>query len=436
MKPSLFAALLLVSISGTCDAQNARCTVLQSRFFKDDSTAQAIASGTLTNYSIDQFTLRSGDPLPGARTDVFAYSVLSAIRELGYLPGPQTAFGEDVGAELLSKFQRLNGLAESPIITAATLLALDAAMARMEMLDQEAAQDFPLYSIIPEAPPNEPTRTHLAALLDADFRALPARLRLWNTQNFFWYASTQLSGSIITDASGDRFCSSIYYMFSSDSCTIIGTVMTLQDDFSAGATYLHEYAHYLDQNIFGLLQSPDCSAGVINTTDFYAISFDIKDSITLPNGSTAYRIRRDPAVSGGAEFVGAYALGWGSVPYVTAYEDFAESFTLYVTGGRVFRKLASEHTYLQQKYDWLKQNAFEGIEYDTGSLTGLANAQTGQFGSYRTTLFAVFNVVQYLLADPDAVWEHDFPRYPAAPQPPRLRMRPVGRPVPGCEAKW
>jgi len=435
VKPPLFAALLLfASILRICEAQVAPCAGLQSQFLKDDPTAQAIASGTLTNYSIDQFTLRSGDPLPGARTDVFAYSVLTAIRELGYLPGPQTAYGEDVGAELLNKFQRLNGLAESPIITAATLLALDAAMARMEMLDQEAAQDFPLYSIIPEAPPNEPSRTHLAALLDAEFRALPACLRLWNTRNFFWYASTQLSGSIITDASGDRFCSSIYYTFSPDSCTIIGTVTTLQDDFTAGADYLHEYAHYLDQNIFGLLQSPDSSAGVINTTDFYAISYDINDSMTLPNGWTSYRMRRDVTTSGGAEFVSNYAVGWGSGSYLTAYEDFAESFGLYVTGGSVFRELGRQHVYLQQKYDWLKQNVFEGIEYNTGSLTGMANLQMSPVGS--SYGIAVFNVVQYLLADPDAVWMHDFPRYPAAPQPPRLRMRPVGRPAPGCEAKW
>lgn len=435
MKPSLSAALLLFAfILRICEAQPTGCAGLQSQFLKDDPTAQAIASGTLTNYSIDDFTLRLGDPLPGASTDVFAYRLLSAIRELGYLPGAQTSGGEDVGAELLNKFQRINGLTESPIITAGTLLAIDAALARREMLDQETAQDFPLFSMIPEAPPNEPSRTHLAALLDADFRALPPRLSAWNTQNFYSYANGQL-GSIAADASGGaRFCSTVYWdVFSPDSCATIGTTMGLYDDFTSGATYLHEYAHYLDQNIFGLLQSPGLSAGVIDTTDFYAISYDISDSIKSSFGSTLYRARRDPATSGGAEFVSSYAVGWGTDPYLTAYEDFAESFTLYVTGGRVFRKLASEHTYLKQKYDWLKQNVFEGIEYDTGSLTGLANAQTNPLGGDG---IAVFNVIEYLLADPDAVWEQDFPHYPATPQPPRLRMRPTGRPDRSCQAKW
>jgi hypothetical protein len=372
----------------------------------------------------------------GASTDVFAYRLLSAIRALGYLPGPQTAYGEDVGAELLNKFQRLNGLTESPIITAESLLATDAALARREMLDQETAQDFPLFSMTPEAPPNEPSRTHLAALLDANFRALPARLSAWNTPNFYWYASTQLAGSIVTDASGGtRFCSgTYYYAFTPGNCTITSTVMTLNDDFSSGATYLHEYAHYLDRSLYGFMQSSDLSAGVIDTSGFYAISFDIDDSITAPNGWTEYRTRRDPATSGAAEFVSSYAVGWGSGSYMTAYEDFAESFALYVTGGRVFRELGRQHVYLQQKYDWLKQNAFEGIEYDTGSLTGMANLQVSPVGS--SYGIAAMNVIQYLLADPDAVWEHDFPRYPAAPLQPGLRMRPMRRPVPGCEAKW
>lgn len=436
VKLSLFAAfLLLASILRISEAQVARCTVLQSQFLKDDPTAQAIAGGTLTNYSIDQFTLRIGDPLPGADTDVFAYRLLSAIRALGYLPGPQTSSGEDAGAELLNKFQRLNGLTESPLITTGTLLAIDAALARREMLDQETAQDFPLFSMIPEAPPNDPSRTHLAALLDADFRALPARLSAWNTPNFYWYASTQLAGSIVTDASGgSRFCSAAYYYaLSPSNCTIIGTAMELYDDFTSATTYLHEYGHYLDRNLYGFMQSPDLSAGVIDTIDFYAISFDIDDSITAPNGWTEYRIRRDPATSGAAEFVSSYAVGWGTGSYLTAYEDFAESFALYVTGGSVFRELGRQHVYLQQKYDWLKQNVFEGIEYDTGSLTGLANAQANPLGGDG---IAVFNVVQYLLADPDAVWVHDFPRYPAAPRPPRLRMRPMRRLVPGCEAEW
>lgn len=435
MKPSLFAALLLItSVFSVCEAQTAGCTGLQSQFLRVDLTAQAIASGAMTNYSIDDFALRIGDPWPGANTDVFAYRLLSAIRSLGYLPGAQTEGGEDVGAELLNKFQRLNGLAQSPIITAQTLLAIDEALARREVLDQKAAQDFPLFAMMPEAPPNDPSSTHLAALLDADFRALPARLSAWNAQNFYWYANAQLEGSIVKDASGGaRFCSAVYYYaFSPGDCTIIGTAMGLYDDFTSEATYLHEYAHYLDRSLFGFMQSSDWSAGVIDTSGFYAISFDINDSITLANGWTGYRIRRDPSVSGAAEFVSSYAVGWGTDPYLTAYEDFAESFAFYLTGGSVFRELGRQHVYLQQKYDWLKQNVFEGAEYNTGSLTGLANAQAKPRGAYG---IAAFNVIQYLLADPDAVWDYEFPRYPANPRQPRLRPRPTILPDRGCEPK-
>jgi hypothetical protein len=209
--------------------------------------------------------------------------------------------------------------------------------------------------------------------------------------------------------------------------------MVLNDDFSSGSTFLHEYAHYLDRNLYGFMQSPDLSAGVIDPTDFYAISFDTNDSTTLANGSTAYRIRRDHTTSGVDEFVSGYCVGWGNSSYSTAYEDFAESFALYVNGGRVFRELARQHLYLQQKYDWLKQHVFEGVEYDTGSLVGLANMQAKPMGSDG---IAAFNVLEYQLADPDAVWGDDYPHYPATPQPPRLRMKPTGPPDRPCEAKW
>jgi len=414
VKLPLFAALLLLSsVSGICEAQVAGCGVLQSQFLKDDPTAQAIASGALANYSMDDFALRLGMPWPGASTDVFAYRLLSAIRALGYLPGVWTFGGENPGLELLNKFQRLNGLAESSTITAASLLAIDAALARQEMREREIAPDFPLFSMLTEAPPNEPSRTHLAALFDATFRALPAHISAWNASNFESYVRVQLSGELVTDASGGTsFCSVDYYgRYLPGACTFNSTVMVLNDDFTSTSTFLHEYAHYLDRNIYGFMQSSDVSAGVIDTTDFYAISYDINDSTTLPNGWTGYRIRRDPTTSGAGDFVSSYSVGWGSGSYMTAYEDFAESFALYVNGGAVFRELARQHVYLKQKYDWLKQNVFEGVEYNTGTLIGLANMQARPMGSDG---IAAFNVLEYMLADPDAVWDYDFPHYPGA----------------------
>jgi len=87
--------------------------------------------------------------------------------------------------------------------------------------------------MLTEAPPNEPSSAHLAALLDATFRALPARLSVWNTSNFQSYASAQLEGEIVTDASGGtRFCAAVYYQtLATGDCAISGTVMTMYDDF-------------------------------------------------------------------------------------------------------------------------------------------------------------------------------------------------------------
>ena len=47
------------------------------------------------------------------------------------------------------------------------------------------------------------------------------------------------------------------------------------------------------------------------------------------------------------------------------YEDWAESFQIYVLSGKYFRAATLQSPLLAKKYDWLKNNIFNGVEYDT-----------------------------------------------------------------------
>ena len=44
---------------------------------------------------------------------------------------------------------------------------------------------------------------------------------------------------------------------------------------------------------------------------------------------------------------------------------------MYVTAGKQFRAAATQNSTIAQKYSWLKNNAFQGREYDTDLVQGL-----------------------------------------------------------------
>ena len=54
---------------------------------------------------------------------------------------------------------------------------------------------------------------------------------------------------------------------------------------------------------------------------------------------------------GSSAFVSGYAA-------TNQYEDFAESFTMYIFHNAAFRARASKQIYLQKKYDFLNQKVF------------------------------------------------------------------------------
>lgn len=109
---------------------------------------------------------------------------------------------------------------------------------------------------------------------------------------------------------------------------------------------VHEIGHMIDIYAFKKsLKKADISE------DFYDISW--KDATTIKSG-----------VSQNA-FVSGYAA-------TNQYEDFAESFTLYVFHNKEFLKRADSNEYLKRKYNFLKKNifwnTFTGSSYEKNAL--------------------------------------------------------------------
>jgi len=57
------------------------------------------------------------------------------------------------------------------------------------------------------------------------------------------------------------------------------------------------------------------------------------------------------------DFVSGYAM-------TNPYEDFAESYAMYVLHGSLFRFYAEHNEALKQKYEFMKWEVFDGVEYD------------------------------------------------------------------------
>ena len=386
---------------------------LRSRFLKDDVTAQAIASGQLTNYDINTFGLELG--YATGRTDTFAYRVVSAIRQLGYSQPYDRPAGMRIGQVLLLKFQTHNRLNQSLVLTRETLLELDRQLLISETADLSRGPAFPLYARMMETPLNEPSKEHLARIYHDTFIGIPQYLVPWTEENFIAFVTLQLSGLLADRNQSDRsqLCNGFYNPQIGFDCKIAtNEIYGFNDDYHVVEAFLHEYAHYMDRNIY--YPASGLAAGLFDTTSFYSISFDVsKPKVDV---WTFYPYKRGPEVPG-TEFISSYGTGWQSLAYpqhFTAYEDFAESFAGYILAGNIFRELARRNTYLAQKYEWLKARVFQGIEYDTGDWKSIELLQDRQYpvGSYGAL---AFNVIDYAWINPTHLWDSALPKCPNEP---------------------
>jgi hypothetical protein len=384
---------------------------LSSKFLREDGIAGQIVTAERTDYRIDDFPLVSGKGF--VTTESFAYRVLSAIRQLGYTPPIDG--DPKPGKALLNKFQRLKGLPVTDHITKDLLLAIDNDLKESEADDARLGPVFPLYQqLTSQIPVHEPSREHFARLLNTVFTALPTHLVPYSLENFHNFYRQQLpyfvdKGRHDDEIPAGAICDINYYpQFSNDCLFRANTIITLNSgEFEVVGILLHEYAHWLDGNLFSKLAGT--ARGSVATLEFYGISYDTTDGTVNSDTRTYYPLRRGSSVIA-TEFVSAYARGHettlaGALKY-TPFEDFAESFGLYVQGGNIFRFLAQHDSTVRQKYDWLRRNVFAGIECETGdpaSIELLRRRPTSRSN-------IAFNVNDFGRIDPDHRFQYRFPR--------------------------
>jgi len=326
-----------------------------SVYFSDSYSKDILAGKAV--YDMSSFRLFCG-PGGSAKTDEYGFKIINAFKQLGYFfLGP---CGEklnihnenNIGVILLNAYQRDNQLPESNYVNKEFLQRLDVQIKEIEKRDNLSGPKFTCYHTLKKAPLNEAPKNHRAFLLDLAMNVFPERLRI-KEENC---TDSQLWGM----TSCDEYSTSGKYWLGYDSqCNaIIENIVNLPyDDFLLVKTMVHEYAHLLD--------AFDNAFGKIDTSDFYNISFDISDA---RDGFYKVRIDINDEEKLKQHFF-SYGEGWGNPNYPnyrTPYEDFAVTVEMYVVNGIVFRDYVKDKPLLQKKYNWIKENVFDGKEFNTG----------------------------------------------------------------------
>lgn len=335
---------------------------LKSNFLKTD-TALKILSGEIQNYSIRDLGLQTkGDKQiknsPMNRS-TFAFRILNSLVMLGYtFDGYQDTVEEPYSVIAYKKFQKNNNLTVTETVNSETLVALDALIYEIEQRNQEDAKKFknlfPSVDLTSEPPINEPPRTHNAALLYRGFSSLPRNIQTFGVKPVF-LSLEQFMNNVVSGLYQSKYDS--FYL--TPECTRMKTMF-------------HEYGHNVDYSILlptekkklspfgnvysGPIYESDPSIGFYNISWINSTHFKY-DNSTLTMKEVLDVLTQNPEKYG---FVSEYAANH-------PVEDFAETFAAYITNGKMFREKAKTNNILQKKYDWMSNNVFSMVEYDTGT---------------------------------------------------------------------
>src|SRR5262249_30907886 len=197
------------------------------------------------------------------------------------------------------------------------------------------------------------------------YGALPPAIAPWTEDNFKYAFQVQRLGTIeLLQGGGFEACDGFYDPELGNNCAFQSSMIFVwNDDIALASVLLHEYAHFIDGSLY--LTNPGSAIGVVDTMPFLSISYDTSDKISI--GGYNYYRRRGAL----ADFISSYSFESVSINgypgYYTGVEDYAECFAAYVLEGQPFRELAATAPVLAQKYSWLKQNVFAGVEFATGN---------------------------------------------------------------------
>ncbi|MFP5212424.1 MAG: SBBP repeat-containing protein [Acidobacteriota bacterium] len=338
---------------------------LKSQFLNSDPRVEAILRGGTYNMDDPDWLTGTSDQ----NKNTFAYKIFMAFFMLGYQTERGTSLGDSrPQLAVLHQFQQDNGLPVTNNLTRAAILKLDPLLVVREKKLASLGKAFPLADHMQPLHSNDVSRETVAYLYQLAYSVLPPTLRM-DKGEMVQCTAGQCVGDI-QDASGQSWPT--YPVDTKKDYRFVGAyfqpnpfAMRMPSATVNFETILHEYAHYLDG---WFPPGPDDLPHwhAINTMGFHNISFD------MPNqGSDGCSPRRsdDPK-----DFISAYGYasnyGCSSGTY-QFMEEFAEAFQIYIASGRHFREAAKQSKMVADKYNWLKNNVFQGKEYDTDLTQGL-----------------------------------------------------------------
>lgn len=391
----LIVVLILFLISDIPQAKGA--SQLKSNFFKNDSQFVNIISGK-TTIDINGYD---------GNVDSLQFKIVSALVQLGYIMENKWPQNE-MALRILHRFQKDQGLSFTNIVDKNLLEKIDSLLAQQEINDANIAKNFPLYSEIAEGPLNWPSKNHILAVWQKVFSSLPSKLVSADFFRLF------LNDQYLTLKNN----SDKYPLVKNFYRTDYHHRYVPFNDYYRMATVLHEFAHQIDKHSKG-------EQGLIDTNDFYNIGWknigakthdkegigfytygEPKSAIrhsSPSNPAHVLSLYTDGVISG---YGGANLREEDGVAHISnIHEDFAESFMAYILAGKIFKEKAKNNNFINQKYQWLKNNVFDGKEYTTGT----PNYKSIDYSpTDNDPIFSkiVSNVAQYSLMDDDFIkWD-------------------------------
>ncbi|MDO8428926.1 MAG: hypothetical protein Q7S92_06985 [Candidatus Diapherotrites archaeon] len=343
-------------------------SLAESKFFKGDLVAEKILAGQQT------YDLKEYESIRENNRTLFGFKILNALKMLGYKTACTTGY-----ADCYLNYLKNNQLPETENVAQEGLRKLDQDLSEQEQMDEEIGKQFVLYSELKEENlGGEPSKNHLAYVIQKAFNLLPEKLmdNRFGLGEFIRLQFDTLTGEPAYQCNLEKKCmvsfNRLYYGNIAD-INQMDSVGAIWSDLSFASTLIHEYAHYLDLKVYDYFYGKGLGnkIAVIDTNSFYSISYDLSSEIIHEIGWSYYKIK-DNSQKRTESFVTQYADGWSqetAPDHFTAYEDFAESFSMYIFAGDIFRCQAEKYPVLKQKYDWLKNNVFDQTEYSYESVT-------------------------------------------------------------------
>ena len=89
--------------------------------------------------------------------------------------------------------------------------------------------------------------------------------------------------------------------------------------------------------------------------------------------------------------------------WATPDEDWADSFSYYVTAGIRFRAAAAQRSMIAARYNWIKTNVFNGMEFNT-DLQSAAHSGCNDKPAYTD------QQPGYISCDESKIWDGTLPR--------------------------